>query len=1174
MIKLLAALVLSALLGCAHGPRTAALVESEARALLDGPAVDGGASSRDGARVLLAWLALGRRGEVAEARRWLDALEARPDGEAGAVQALVAAHSGDLRAEAEGWMRATRSADPRLVRLAVLELVELIDWLPAELATQALSAGREALPQAPIEATRLAVARLGGEPTLRLREPTLTTHRTATPLLELQAEPELTEPAVPARVTGTTVALDNPGSALIDLIGELPPLDVAHALEVRSRCPFRAYVGEREALERDPVRGQAGEARVVRLPPSTSRARLTVRLACAERLGRAEILLVPSAYPGTPTQTALPGLSSLARARLALARGDLETASVRLAAARVRLPQLPELARLEAETLGTDATARRRVLSRVAPTGHAAVLRALGDLALSTGKGEQALRVLDQLPRPEEPRHAFLRFRTFRDLGWNEEADRVLDALLTSAPESCEAQRARLDHRWERLKLGARATPVTLPERCRHRLAARTRQLVAEVGEVAQALARLDKDVPSPEDSARFERARLQERHGATSDAASTLDGASARPGTELEADLRLLDLAAQQGDASLQARAVARAQARATAAQGDRVRLAALGHDRVWERFDPPTLPLLSAALPPGYGKGRSAVLLLDHHLVVRYADGSALHHTHQVLRLLDREALDDLGEATVPDGAHVLFAATRKATGAVLEIEDLTGKETVSFPELETGDAIELSYLHSSPPDAAALGDVTGTGFYFRLFEVPTWRASFVAIAREGTPTRIEARGLPEKTLPEKLDLGDGWSALRWTADAQPHVRAEPLAVAPFDDVPQVRVWSGATPEVLCQQRHEALLGLASASPAVRAELRRHPGLKGEKLARALVARLMKDVVEESGASFTRSAGRTLTAARGERAVALVALLRAAELDAELVLAQPILRHHAPTEVPNPGDLAHPLVRVRDLDFGDQDETWLDLTTRDVPYGFVSPTVRGRPAYVVGPVSRCKPVSVPTTTGLDERHEATLELDVAADGALVGTLSERVRSLDAASYRTALRGKAADERKKMLTAYLQALVPGAEVTDVAVEGLDALEQPVSLTVRLTRGAGAQLTLGLMPGELVARHVQMKQRSTTMVLDRFDDLALRVTVRLAPGVTLKQSLPPAVRLDGPMGRYERHSGQEGGTLTFIKRFVFSPRLVTAAQYADFVAFAKAADEGDALVLELALPKQ
>ena len=1138
---------------------------------------------RDAALEELATLALTHDGDAGSASRLLSERsgEAVTSGRGAALGALVAAAEGDLRSEVEAWAVALVSEDPVATRVALVRLLDLADFVPRT-RVDALAARADTWrgPLAPLAAL-LAVA-------LR-REELAPLH------VELATVPErfplsafrdgrTTPLDAPLRERSTrhgSLALRNASSALARARVHVPAAPGGGYLLLGSDDALRLTLGDTLLLERDPTSGVPPVAMVIRLDGAIVPRILELHVATSRATARLQLVWAPSDPVAEPDSVTDDWLAVLADAQERGVRGDRDGLALALDRLSALAPELPDAALLAVRY--DLAQEPGRVLSRLRQRGHAGAVRAVSErmsLGASAGATE-AEAVIEELAAAADPRSALGRFRLLRDRGWEDLAAVALGRALRLAPEACEPARERMQYEWERRKLQGVGPAEGLPVGCERLapIATAIARFESEVGRVERAEQLLRESARSAGDGAAngVLRLRLLERLGRQGESLGLARALAEAQPEELGAHLRLGDLRAAWGERE---RALAVWEHAVGLADGDlhdRIQLAAVGAGAVWEEFAPDVDAMLAEPAPDELLEGHPAALLVDYQTTVRFKDGSAIHHVHQVMRLMVPSAIEELGEVEVPQDAAILRAVTRKADGRTLEPPDITQKDTISFPELEAGDVIELAYISGSIPDPGLGGGWITEPFFFQQFEVPSWRSAYTVLLQDGLTGQHESHG--EVRAPETVTR-PGFHGWRWVGQPRTAARPEPGAVAPFDELPRVQVWSGVGWPALLAYIREGLLGLTAADHRMRTLVEELPAGDGDALARAraVYGWVMREIEDRDDVYLSVPAREAVQQGQGERVVVLLALLRAAGYEAELAMIDPVHRHHAPSAVPDVRDFSYLAVRVRVP--STDEHLWLDPTFDGARFGFLAPTVRNRPAWIVAldGVDTQTQVVTPRSAPYDERRVVDLRVTVEADGRLHGQWHERAAGMDALSYRHGLTRIPEEQWRRVVAEVFQEVLPGVRVTALTIDGLDAPGEPVVLRAELdlppaTAGPNRQrsIRIGLLPAFMTLRWIHGRRRHTPLYADRWEELDLTVRLELAPGVTLTSRLPAPVVQRARFGSYRRTAERAGRSIVLRKQLTMNPQIVPPAGYDLFRRWCRHVDDADRVTLKLAL---
>jgi transglutaminase-like putative cysteine protease len=426
--------------------------------------------------------------------------------------------------------------------------------------------------------------------------------------------------------------------------------------------------------------------------------------------------------------------------------------------------------------------------------------------------------------------------------------------------------------------------------------------------------------------------------------------------------------------------------------------------------------------------------VLVLDRTVMRVLADGTQLVLTHNIVNVKTKDGIARWGEIQVPTGAEILALRTHKADGSTREPEEISGKETVSAPDLAPGDFVEWETLEADPPADAFAPGFIGDRFYFQSVELPLHLSEMVLVvppelrleldARAGAPPAVETRAR------------DGARVVSFTARQMPQLFAERAAVPPLEWIPSVRASAGLTAAGYVRNVRDGVFGLFRSSPALRAEARRIadalPGAEPRELAAAIVRRVVQGIEPE--ANLYESATATLARGRGNRAALMVALARVLGLDAQLAFVRP--RDTAPADAPIVAqqieDFSEVLVRFADKKGR---PFYVEPSLEHAAFGYLAPRLDGALALLVDSGGS----EIARGNGRDpDLRDVTVKLRLDAQGQAAGDVIETLRgwpAIEWASFAKQTADDPAKRRQEFEQRWLGQQFPGARLGGLAID-------------------------------------------------------------------------------------------------------------------------------------------
>lgn len=634
-------------------------------------------------------------------------------------------------------------------------------------------------------------------------------------------------------------------------------------------------------------------------------------------------------------------------------------------------------------------------------------------------------------------------------------------------------------------------------------------------------------------------------------------------------------------------------------ATQGDPAAMAplrrlrvALGRQHVMEPYRRDGLEAIEALEGSDAEHSEPQVLVLDYMAVRVFQDGSSLQLIHTVRKAQSREAVNELGEFSLPDNASLWKLRTIKSDGRVLEPDAISGKESLSLPQLEVGDYVEAEMIRYVDPPAGFPGGYLGDRFYFRSFEVPFHHSELVMALPDAMPVTLEPRGpLPEAQREDRDDL----QVYRWKVERSESAEQEPMSVSAREYLPSISVGVRAGWDAFVTGIRDLLVDRDIRDPAARRLARRVAGPADEADPSARVRRLYRWVlanVEHSDEAFGQAV-RMLKARKGHRVRVLHYLLELAGIPSQLALARSASADAEPSKLADGETFEHLLLRlprlqppqpgrdaVRRTSAGSatREPVWLSAVERWAPFGHLPPLLRGQPARLLDPEGTR--VRLPDSRAGSDRHEAHVDVHLQEDGSARVEVSERFHGAPAAAWREQLESiPAAQLRTVFAQQYVARLVPGASLKSLEVEAARDPARPLVLryafdTPILARPTDAGLALpGMFPSRLGKTYASLAERETTQLLNPPVERRLVVKLRI-PAEGALSYVPPEVSLDGPGSvAFEHRVRRHEDGVTLVRELRVPVARVAPSRYPELARFCQAVDALEKQELQIGLDR-
>ena len=555
----------------------------------------------------------------------------------------------------------------------------------------------------------------------------------------------------------------------------------------------------------------------------------------------------------------------------------------------------------------------------------------------------------------------------------------------------------------------------------------------------------------------------------------------------------------------------------------------------------------------------------VLDYSALWVHPDGSNQMLEHEILKIQSQEAINQEAEQKPPDGL-VLRLRVIKPDGRTLEPEPVSGKPTLTMPNLEIGDYVEIEHVSSGDGDGDRGRRYRGPTWLFREEDKGYWRSEFIVVSPKDKPLTIETRG--KVPAPVVRDRGT-YVERRWRVDESPPLPNEPDSVPPGEYLPSVRVGWGVSLADTVQRFSDLASDETPLDPRMlqyaNEIVRGVPAQNREERAR----RVYRAVLERIQDGQEKDGRRVITGKAGARDAAFRYLLRELGIPVDMVLVRNRL---APPPVGALSDVENYSGVVLRVDVGKPEPVFLTVDDRFAPFGYVPADLRGQPGFVLTAGS---PAVTTPRGGIRDGVSISGRADLREDGSAEVELEQRFMG----KLGIRMRGVFDKISDSQLLPFVESRVlastlPGARVKDVKVEHKNDLDEPLVLKVKaevpqLGRVQGNEVMVKPIFPLHLAQLATLPARQTPLLLGAWSWVELKFDVVATGSLRMPSSLPTNVFKDGERVVSVKDAVQ-GHALHFA-RVVDLPagRVQPGDEYAAFARFTHDADA--ALEREIAL---
>lgn len=560
------------------------------------------------------------------------------------------------------------------------------------------------------------------------------------------------------------------------------------------------------------------------------------------------------------------------------------------------------------------------------------------------------------------------------------------------------------------------------------------------------------------------------------------------------------------------------------------------------------------------------TAARVLDYAAVWVHSDGSSRMLEHEVIRVQSAEAIAKFAEHPRLQGL-VLHMRVIKQNGQVLEPEFVQGKPTVTLPHLEVGDYVETEHIMSFRGDGQQGRRYLGPHWFFREENIAYARSEFVVISPESKQLVVETRNqVPE---PVVTNLGP-LTVRRWRVDFSEAAPSEPDSAPIQEFLPSVRIGWGIQLGESLQRLQDSLVDLTPVDPRIarlaRSIVKEVP--KADELGRARqLYRWILDNVEDGEETDGR---RVIISKNGNRWRGFMTLCRALDIDVSYAVAQNRLAVPAIGPISEAGQFAVPLLSLG----SGKHPTWLTVSSKYAPFGYVPAEVRGMPGYILsGPAPR-KVVIPEGGTKDGVVYSGTAKVD--AQGAATADLVLEFHGKYATGIRTALASMPENQiRDTLESGLLGTALRGAQLREYKIGDLDDLDAPLSFHLKarvphFAQKSGQHLILSPPFMPQLSRMAALPSRKTPLLLDEANYQRIRLDIEFPAGARVVSSVGKAA-LQNEGRQVQVADKLEKNTLTLERVIDLPAGRVQPDQYPRFVDFARKADDALASSIRIQL---
>jgi tetratricopeptide (TPR) repeat protein len=540
----------------------------------------------------------------------------------------------------------------------------------------------------------------------------------------------------------------------------------------------------------------------------------------------------------------------------------------------------------------------------------------------------------------------------------------------------------------------------------------------------------------------------------------------------------------------------------------------------------------------------GDEAYYLIDYAVRDYRPDGASQTLTHTVVRTMTKSAIDRFGETSIPGNAQLLVARTINQDGTTAVPDQTSGKSTLSMPDLDPGDFVEIAYLQNQGSPRASKTHVEGLQFFFKMSDISSLHSEYAIVGdrfggEEGGKF-IRQNDPPEPKAYEKA----GHEGIHFLREDSPRPRSEPNTPGGREYLPWIQYYRNGLElspfEVKRRAARNEVLGSLKTSEALEEQVEKWTdGLlsRSRKEVRKLFYRVAQRVTDPDADAFGQEAAHTYLSKSGSPHLLLQAVYEIARIPSELYLVKSKYRHPDEFPVGEFRKYRRPVLRV---EVPGRQPVWLSPGHQDAMFDTVGVSMLGQPAVCVT-CEESVTKTVPEDGPRRSHREIAVDGQLDEEGTLSGTLTLTVNGIRATSVRANLRQTTSPTRRmKLMDRVLNSVIDGSSLQDFEIRAEEKHDEPLVLEMQFQRpnwarvGSEGKMSVQrpLFREPVASGYAKLKERTRPLFVGAQRETDYELSVDLPEGTSAEVSSRTGKwSLDEKWGDFQRRVRLDEGTL-------------------------------------------
>ena len=570
------------------------------------------------------------------------------------------------------------------------------------------------------------------------------------------------------------------------------------------------------------------------------------------------------------------------------------------------------------------------------------------------------------------------------------------------------------------------------------------------------------------------------------------------------------------------------------------------------------------------------SAVYVLDYAAVRILPNGGQVSLTHQITRVLTKEGKDGQGEVYLPDNASVLKIRTIKGdTLNIIEPEIIDYKNSITAPNLEVGDYIEVEYLTWHEPAQLHKDQVILDGFFFGTADLPMVLSKYVFEYPKDWKVDVVKNGPFDKVDYSCSPASEYMRCTAFIKNGAVYTK-EPQQNSVMDVIPNILVTHNSSWDSIRRDLYESLTKVTVPTPYIKDYFHNLNLPETDSVydkAKAIYMYVM-DNIEESDSGTIDSASNTVTRGVGSRLSLLKALYDEAGISSTLVLIKSVLAPKHISEMPHLYTAGYEVGLMAETEKG---PAYMFPSDDFVPFDYL-PLAFSQNEVI--PADTRKDVFTSRKVDAESvRGNIDITITINEDGSAYSEANENMKGHRAIEFRNFLNVVKNDsERANMIIENSLASSYGrVSLKDFKYDNFKETDNPLHLNYKFDIASMAtpaddmlEVKSKMFAYRLVQSYASLSpdERKNAVVVDGTKLGLRKLKLKLPDGYHWNMDTLKDARLETRFGKYHRTVHEANGVLELEEGIIVLPQIVEKKDYAAFREFCLSVDDLQRMFLQ------